>query len=102
MSDDAALRERISELLSHGLRTQIEPVPKDNMEFDGILNELHDLDDSQLEEKLMLSGFVDKPHGPDQQRCHECMYYSVHRKWCVLPQVGLPVEPDWWCRLWRV
>jgi hypothetical protein len=102
MSDDVALREKIRGLLSDGLRTQVEPVPKDNVDFDAILRELHDLDESQLEEKLMLSGFVDKPHGHDQQRCHDCMYYAVHRKWCVLPQLGLPVEPDWWCRLWRV
>src|SRR5262245_11385036 len=102
MSDDASLREKIRGLLSGGLCTQIEPVPQDNVEFDAILNEQHDLDESQLEEKLEISGFVDKPHGPEHQCCHDCMYYAVHRKWCVLPQLGLPVEPEWWCRLWRV
>jgi hypothetical protein len=102
MLDDAALREKIRGLLAGGLRTQVEPVPKDNLEFDAILNELHGLDEEQLEEKLSLSGFVDRPQGPNRQRCHECMYYSTHRKWCVLPQIGVPVEPDWWCRLWRV
>jgi hypothetical protein len=47
-------------------------------------------------------GFVNKPHGPDLMRCQECMYYLVHRKWCDLPELALPVEPDWCCRLWRI
>jgi len=104
MQDDAALREKIRGLLSGGLRTQVEPVPRDNFEFDAILSQLHGLDDpqddAQLEQKLALSGFVDRPRG--DQCCQDCMYYAVHRKWCILPQLGLPVEPDWWCRLWRV
>jgi hypothetical protein len=35
-------------------------------------------------------------------RCQECMYYLVHRKWCDLPELFVPVEPDWYCRLWRI
>jgi hypothetical protein len=31
----------------------------------------------------------------------ECMYFVVHRKWCELPELAWPVEPEWWCRLWR-
>jgi hypothetical protein len=30
------------------------------------------------------------------------MYYMVHSKCCDLPELALPVEPDWWCRLWRI
>ncbi len=49
----------------------------------------------------MIGGFTDHPYGEDQMRCLECMYYLVHRKWCDLPELAVPVEPDWWCRLWR-
>lgn len=101
-TEGAVLRERIRSLLSRGLRTTVEPIPKDNLEFDAILQELHGLADDQLEEKLTLSGFAERPYGKDQQRCSDCMYYSVHRRWCVLPPISLPVEPDWWCRLWRI
>lgn len=31
-----------------------------------------------------------------------CMYFLVHRKWCDLPELSVPVEPEWWCRLWRI
>lgn len=30
------------------------------------------------------------------------MYYQVHRKWCNLPELAVPVKPDWWCRLRRI
>lgn len=49
-----------------------------------------------IEEKLVVSGFVDKPYGEDEQRCLECMYYLVHRKWCNLPELAVPVEAEWW------
>jgi hypothetical protein len=99
---DAVVREKIRTLLADGLRTQTEPVPEDNLQYDGIVNELHGLGDEHLEKKLAISGFVDHPYGKDEQRCYDCMYYLVHRKWCALPPLSLPVEPEWWCRLWRV
>jgi len=99
---DARLRERIRGLLAGGLQTQTAPVPRDNVESDAIVNELHGLDAEQLQEKLTISGFAGAPYGREKQRCHDCMYYLVHRKWCALPGIELPVEPDWWCRLWRV
>lgn len=51
---------------------------------------------------MVISGFVDHPYGPDKQRCMECMYYLVHREWCDLPELAVPVDADWWCRLWRI
>jgi hypothetical protein len=30
------------------------------------------------------------------------MYFLVHRKWCDLPELSVPVEAEWWCRLWRI
>jgi hypothetical protein len=97
-----ALLQRIERLLAEGLETQTEPFPETDREFGKILDELRALDPADLEGKLKISGFVDQPYGEDRQRCQECMYYLVHRKWCDLPELAVPVEPDWWCRLWRI
>lgn len=94
--------KRIGEMLSKGLATQTEPFPETEKEFAAILVELRQLNAQDLENKLVISGFVDHPYGPDRQRCLECMYYLVHRRWCDLPELSVPVEPDWWCRLWRI
>ncbi len=101
-SEDDRLREQIGALLAGGLATQTEPFPETDREFGQLLGALRDLASDDLAGKLVLSGFTDKPFGPDQMRCQECMYYLVHRKWCDLPELAVPGEPDWWCRLWRI
>jgi hypothetical protein len=95
------LREKIGRILGDGLQTQTEPFPETDKEFARLLTQLRELPANDLTAKLVISGFTDKPYGPDQMRCQECMYYLVHRKWCDLPELAVPVEPDWWCRLWR-
>ena len=99
---ETALRARIGKMLGNGLKTQTEPFPETDREFASLLAGLRELPADDLEAKLVLSGFADHPYGPDQMRCQECMYYLVHRKWCDLPELAVPVEPDWWCRLWRI
>jgi len=101
-ADDDALRVKIGEMMANGLETQTEPFPEDNHQFEALLNEVRDAEPNTLERKLVISGFVDHPYGEDEQRCLECMYYLVHRKWCDLPELAVPVEPEWWCRLWRI
>lgn len=100
--DDDALRDEIAAMMEDGLETQTEPFPEDHVQFEAVLKELRDLPKDDLEGKLVVSGFVDHPYGEDDQRCLECMYYLVHRKWCDLPELAVPVEPEWWCRLWRI
>ena len=100
-SDDA-LREKLGRMMAAGLQTQTEPFPEDNFQFENILKELRELGPEELEKKLVISGFVNHPYGEDEQRCLECMYYLVHRKWCDLPELAVPVDPQWWCRLWRI
>lgn len=100
--DENALRVRIGEMMEAGLKTQTEPFPETDKEFGILLEQLRELKPDDLTGKLALSGFVDKPYGPDEMRCQECMYYLVHRKWCDLPELAVPVEPNWWCRLWRI
>jgi hypothetical protein len=101
-SDDARLRTEIGALLRGGLQTQTEPFPETDKEFEKLLVELRQLAPDDLKGKLVISGFTETPYGPDQMRCQECIYYLVHRKWCDLPELAVPVEPDWWCRLWRI
>jgi hypothetical protein len=96
------LRARIAKMMEEGLETETEPFPETDREFGKLLDLLRELPPDDLERKLVISGFVDKPYGPDQMRCQECMYYLVHRKWCDLPELAVPVEPNWWCRLWRI
>jgi hypothetical protein len=102
MSGTDDLLDKITKLLASGLITQTEPFPETEKDFAGILNKLRVLDASNLESKLRIAGFVNHPYGEEQYRCLECMYYLVHRKWCDLPELAVPVEPEWWCRLWRI
>ena len=92
----------IGEMLESGLRTQVEPFPESEKEFLGIVNELRVLDPTDFEGKLVIAGFLDRPHGPDKRRCMECINFLVNRKWCDLPELALPVKPEWYCRLWRI
>lgn len=92
----------MADLMESGLTTQTEPFPETEREFAGILDELRELDPKDVKAKMVISGFVDHPYGPDKQRCMECMYYLVHREWCDLPELAVPVKADWWCRLWRI
>jgi hypothetical protein len=99
---DAAVLTNIAELLRDGLATQTEPFPETDKEFAQLLTQLRQIPRDDLRQKLVVAGFVDKPYGPEQQRCMECMYFLVHRRWCDLPELAVPVDPDWWCRLWRI
>jgi hypothetical protein len=99
---DAKLRAVIGQMMSDGLVTQTEPFPETDKEFAQILVQLRTAPRDDLRQKLVISGFVNKPYGPEQQRCMECMYFLVHRRWCDLPELAVPVEADWWCRLWRI
>jgi hypothetical protein len=35
-------------------------------------------------------------------RCMECINFLVNKKWCNLPELEVPVKPEWYCRLWRI
>ena len=101
-SDNGVVLKAIADMLENGLKTEVEPFPETDKEFGDILLQLRRLDPKDLKGKLVVGGFVNHPYGPDNQRCLECMYYLVHRRWCDLPELAVPVEPEWWCRLWRI
>ena len=90
-----ALRARIAKMMEDGLRTKTEPFPETGREFGNLLDELRAMKPDDLEGKLVISGFVDKPYGPDEIHSQQCMYFLVHRKWCDLPELAVPVEPNW-------
>jgi hypothetical protein len=100
--DSPEVRKHITELLAGGLETQVEPFPPTEKEFAEIAAELRALDRDDIEGKLVIAGFIDRPYGPDNWRCADCIYYLAKRKWCDLPELALPAEDDWFCRLWRM
>jgi hypothetical protein len=100
--EQADLLRTIAEMLENGLETQVEPFPETEKEFGQIITELRALAPDDLKSKLVISGFLDHPWGPDKLRCMECINFLVNRKWCDLPELAVPVEPQWYCRLWRI
>ena len=100
-SQEIVLSE-ITEMLANGLQTQTEPFPESVKEFETILTELRALPSDDLKGRLEIGGFVNHPYGPMEARCQECIYFLVHKKWCDLPELSVPVEPEWWCRLWKI
>jgi hypothetical protein len=100
--DDAALLTKISRMLANGLMTEVEPFPTTEKEFGDIQTQLRALRPDDLKSKLVIGGFMNHPYGPENWRCADCIYYLANRKWCDLPELAVPVEPDWYCRLWRM
>ncbi|MEW5834393.1 MAG: hypothetical protein ACOZJZ_21400 [Pseudomonadota bacterium] len=98
------LRARIGALLGSGLPTQMSPFPANQVEFQAIVDRLAALPEEDLIGRLDIGGFAPRPVevAGIEQRCAECIYYLPHRKWCDLPELPVPVEPQWWCRLWKL
>ena len=101
-ADHDTLLRMIEDMFTEGLKTQLEPLPETDREFSKLLDDLRELDVNDLRQKLIISGWKLSPHGEDEMRCQECMYFLVHKRWCDLPELDLPAEPEWWCRLWRI
>ena len=100
--DGPELVRRIAEMLANGLQTQVEPFPRTEKEFYEIQDALRALPPDDVKGRLVIGGFLDHPYGEDNWRCADCIYYLANRKWCDLPELMVPVEPDWYCRLWRM
>lgn len=102
-SNDAKLREEIRSLLASGLETEVFPRADTHDEVQNIIARLR-ASDGSITSRLMIGGFTDHTveHGGLEQPCETCMYYLVHRRYCELPELNCPVEPEWSCRLWRI
>ena len=101
------LRTILKNYLNNGLKTEIEPRAYSHEQVIKIVARLQTIDHSDYTNKLKYAGFTTTPYNPgddldDDQACETCMYYLVHRGFCELPELMLPVEENWSCRLWRI
>jgi hypothetical protein len=104
MANDDALRSEIEALLAAGLVTEVEPRAYTSEEVNQTVARLQQIAPDLLSEKLKVAGFTLLPYVSDdiEQACSTCMYYLTHRRFCELPELNLPAEPQWSCRLWRI
>ncbi|MEQ9588006.1 MAG: hypothetical protein RJS97_08630 [Parvibaculaceae bacterium] len=100
-------RERvlIQQLLEGGLETRVEPRAYESEVIQRVCDELRVAE--TVGSKLEIAGFTLDPYDSGdedfgEQACETCMYYEVHRKFCNLPELMLPVEAEWSCILWRI
>ena len=102
--DDENVRARIADMLASGLETEVWPRAGTSEEVNEIVARLQVEAGDDLEKKLIVAGFTDHTIEADEieQPCETCMYYKVHAKFCDLPELMVPVEPEWSCRLWRI
>jgi len=101
--DDQILRDAAAALLRGGLETEVWPRAETSDDVNTIVQRLQ-TEGIDLENKLVVAGFTNHVITADdiEQPCETCMYYLVNRRFCELPELMLPVEPDWSCRLWRI
>jgi hypothetical protein len=104
MDADSALRSEVEALLGSGLETEVEPRAYTSELVNQTVARLQQVAADDLEEKLRIAGFTLHAYVSDEveQACETCMYYLLHRKFCELPELALPVEPTWSCKLWRI
>jgi hypothetical protein len=101
LGDDDMRREAIRGLLADGLKTEVFPRADTQDEIQAIVTRTRG---AGLEDKLAITGFTLTPvtYADMEQACETCMYYKVHQRYCELPELDVPVEPEWSCRLWRI
>ncbi len=106
---DETLRQQLKSMLDGGLKTEVTPRAYSHEAVLDVVTRLQQLDSTDYAGKLVIAGFTPTPYvmtdadgEKDEQACETCMYYLVHRRFCELPELMLPVEEDWSCRLWRI
>ena len=102
--DDEKVRARIADMLASGLETEVWPRAGTSEEVNEIVARLQVEAGDDLEKKLIVPGLTDHTIEADEteQPSETCIYYKVHAKFCDLPELMVPVEPEWSCRLWRI
>ncbi len=101
---DERLRAEIAARLKAGLETEAWPRAETSEMVNEIVARLQHAAPEDLDAKLIIAGVTDHTVEADEieQPCETCMYYLVHRRFCELPELMIPVEPQWSCRLWRI
>ncbi|MCY4270596.1 MAG: hypothetical protein OXE80_10560 [Gammaproteobacteria bacterium] len=106
LAGDDKRRSAIGDLLDAGLETEAFPRCDTDAQVREIVNRLQLLPLDDMRGRLVVAGVtghtVAHPEAEIDQPCETCMYYLVHRKYCELPELDIPVEPHWSCRLWRI
>ncbi len=101
---DDALREEIAARLKAGLETEAWPRAETSEMVNEVVARLREEAGDDLTAKLVIAGVTDHTVEAEEieQPCETCMYYLVHRRFCELPELMIPVAPEWSCRLWRI
>ncbi len=101
---DDALREEIAARLKAGLETEAWPRAETSEMVNEVVARLRAEAGDDLTAKLVVAGVTDHTVEAEEieQPCETCMYYLVHRRFCELPELMIPVAPEWSCRLWRI
>ena len=96
-------RGKIENLLKSGLKVEVFPRCDDGKMTNDVIDRLQKNKDS-LVDRLVIAGVTLETieHQGIEQACETCMYYLVHRRYCELPELDIPVEAQWSCRLWRI
>ena len=99
-----ALRKKLQLILESNLEVELLPRAYTHSQILEIISRLQNVEPFDYKTKLQIAGFTLKPwgKGEDEQACEACMYYKVHQKFCEVPELMLPVEPEWSCRIWRI
>ncbi|MDJ0942222.1 MAG: hypothetical protein QNJ30_02070 [Kiloniellales bacterium] len=103
-AEDEALRDEIAAKLKSGLETEVWPRAETSEMVNEVVARLRREAGEDLTAKLVIAGVTGHPIEADdiEQPCETCMYYLVHRGFCELPELMIPVAPEWSCRLWRI
>ena len=104
--DGDALRSRLEKLLQEGLETEWRERAYTSEAINVIVARLRSIRTNDCVAKVKVAGFTERPYVAEEeeitQACETCMYYVIHRQFCDLPELQIPVKPQWSCRLWRV
>ena len=106
-ADDAALRDKLGALLRDGLQTEWCDRADSSQEVNRVVAMLAAVGPADHRALLRIAGFTPAAFQPEDaddiaQACETCMYFVIHRKFCDLPELRIPVQPEWSCRLWRI
>ena len=59
---------------------------------------------ADMRDKAEIAGLTHAPVEANDivQSCENCIYFLARRQWCDLPELNIPVDAEWYCKLWRV
>ena len=104
---DAAVRAQLTALLDSGLKTDWRHRADTSEKVDEVTRRLQQISHDDYAGKLKVAGVTVHPYVPPaqpeiEQACSTCVRYERVRRYCNLPELELPVEPEWSCVVWRL